>query len=75
MVYGKTPFADLHMVQKLQAIVNTDYKIKYSDNVDEAAINAMKLCLCRNPQDRAPIVGKNGLLDEHRFLNSRCGNG
>jgi serine/threonine-protein kinase TTK/MPS1 len=73
MVYGRTPFAELHMIQKLQAIVNPDYEINFPDDVDEAAIDAMKLCLHRNPQDRAPIVGNNGLLDEHRFLNSRCG--
>lgn len=63
------------MIPKLQAIVNPDHKINFTSNVDEAAIDAMKLCLRRNPHDRAPIVGKNGLLNEHIFLNSRVGGG
>jgi hypothetical protein len=71
MVYGKTPFADLHMIPKLQAIVNPDYKIAYPPTVDEAAIDAIQWCLHRKPQDRASIIGKNGLLNEHRFLNSQ----
>jgi serine/threonine-protein kinase TTK/MPS1 len=71
MVYGKTPFADLHMIPKLQAIVNPAHKISYPSTVDEAAIDAIQCCLRRNPQDRAPIVGTNGLLNEHRFLNTR----
>lgn len=71
MVYGKTPFADLHMIPKLQAIVNPNHKISYPPTVDNAAIDAIQCCLHRKPQDRAPIVGRNGLLNEHCFLNSR----
>lgn len=71
MVYGKTPFADLHMIPKLQAIVNPSHKIAYPPTVDEAAIDAIQCCLRRKPQDRAPIVGTDGLLNEHHFLNSR----
>ena len=69
MVFGRTPFASLHMIQKLQAIVNPSYKIEYPGNVDEAAVDAIKRCLRRNPDDRPPIIGKNGLLNEHFFLN------
>merc|ERR1712183_572049 len=29
MVYGQTPFANLHMLQKLQAIINPEHKINY----------------------------------------------
>jgi hypothetical protein len=73
MVYGRTPFAELPMFPKLQAITNPDHQINFPSHVDEAAIDAMKLCLRYNPKDRAPIVGKNGLLDEHVFLNSYIG--
>lgn len=71
MVYGKTPFADLQMIPKLQAIVNPAHKISYPLTIDAAAIDAIQCCLHRDPKDRAPIVGNNGLLNEHRFLNSR----
>lgn len=70
MVYGRTPFADLHMIQKLQAIVNPNHAIRFPDDVDEAAIDAMKRCLRRNADERLPIVGDNGLLNEHWFLHS-----
>ena len=39
--------------------------------LDESAIDAIKLCLQRNPDDRPPIVGDNGLLNQHKFLHSR----
>ena len=71
MCYGKTPFADIHsMIPKLQAIINPLHKIKYPDNITAAAIDAMQSCLQRRPDDRSPIVGKNGLLNEHWFLHS-----
>ena len=70
MVYGKTPFAKLHFIQKLQAIVNLNHKIEFPDEGDESAIDCIKLCLQRNPDERPPIMGKQGLLNEHRFLHS-----
>jgi len=71
MVYGKTPFADCHGIpQKVLAITNTNHKIHFpSDGVDESAIDAMQSCLQRNPKQRPPIIGKNGLLNEHQFLH------
>ena len=72
MVYGKTPFAKLHFIQKLQAIVNTSHAIHFPEDEEaEAAIDAMKQCLCRNPEERPPIIGKHGLLNEHWFLHSK----
>ena len=72
MVYGKTPFAKLHFIQKLQAIVNPGHTIQFPDDDEaEAAIDAMKLCLCRNPEERPPIIGKDGLLNRHWFLHSK----
>ena len=71
MLYGKTPFADLHMIQKLQAIVNPNYEIRYPETVDALAIDVMKQCLQRRNDLRPPIVGGNGLLNEHPFLVTR----
>jgi serine/threonine-protein kinase TTK/MPS1 len=70
MIYGRTPFADLHMIPKLQAIVNPNYGIVYPPS-DEAAVDAMKRCLQREPSDRAQIIGRNGLLSEHPFLHGK----
>lgn len=74
MAYGKTPFAELHMIQKLQAIIDPNHKISFPNSVDEevvdpAMIDVMQKCLQRESQDRPPIVGDGGLL-KHRFLNS-----
>jgi hypothetical protein len=70
MVYGKTPFAELQTIPKLHAIINPAFEIHFPSGADEAAVDAMKLCLRRNPCDRPPIVGNNGLLTEHRFLHT-----
>ena len=70
MCVGVTPFAKLHMIPKLQAIVNPNHKIEYPDSLDPAAIDAIQLCLRRNPTERPPIVGKGiGLLSDHWFLH------
>jgi serine/threonine-protein kinase TTK/MPS1 len=72
MVYGKTPFADCNGIpQKVLAITNVNHDIPYPGGVDESAIDAMKLCLQRNPKLRPPIVGKNGLLNDHYFLHGK----
>ena len=71
MVYGKTPFAHLHMLQKLRAIVDPNHKIDFPGDVEEAAIDAIKSCLRRKPEDRLPIVGNGGLLNQHVFLNPK----
>jgi serine/threonine protein kinase len=70
MVYGKTPFAELGLVQKLQAIVSEEYNIPYPtvDPMYDNAIDVIKLCLQRNSKQRPGIMGTNGLLD-HLFLH------
>ena len=74
MIYGTTPFAHLPMVfTKCRAIVNPEHKINFPDDVDEAALDVIKQCLERDPKSRPPIVGRNGLLDEHPFLNGQSG--
>lgn len=70
MVYGKTPFADLRMIPKLHAITDPDHCIDFPDYADPDAIDAMSLCLRRKPEERPPIIGTGGLLDQHCFLHS-----
>ena len=70
MVYGRTPFAELHMIQKLQAIINPEHKIIYPEISEKSAVDAIKLCLQRDASKRPPIVGRKGLLNEHCFLHS-----
>jgi len=72
MVYGKTPFAKYPMIAKIAAITNDSHEISFpdTDGSADAAIDAMKQCLRRDPEKRSPIVGKNGLLNEHWFLHS-----
>ncbi len=70
MCYAKTPFADLPFMAKIKAIVNEGHEISFPGTIDTAAIDAMQLCLRFKPEDRAPIVGENGLLNAHRFLHS-----
>ena len=70
LIAGHTPFSELHMVPKINAICNPNHEIKYPSDVDDAAIDACRLCLRRNPAERPPIVGKDGLLNEHWFLHS-----
>lgn len=69
MLYGKTPFADLMLVQKLQAIVTPTYQIAFPEleAADSPAIDTIKLCLQRDPASRPTIPGQHGLLN-HRFL-------
>lgn len=70
MVYGKTPFAELHMIQKLQAIVDPHHQIQFPWSIDKGAKDAIQQCLRRKPEERPPIVGAGGLLSEHKFLHS-----
>ena len=71
MLYGQTPFAHLQLAPKLLAICDPNHPIKFPEeaDVEEAAIDAIKGCLRREPTERLPIVGKGGLLTEHEFLN------
>ena len=69
MCVGATPFAKLHMIPKLQAIVNPNHEIHYPETLDPAAVDAIQLCLRRTPGERPPIIGEEGLLNEHWFLH------
>lgn len=70
MIYGETPFYRLHMIPKLQAIIDPNHAISYPPTADAGAIDAIQRCLERRPEDRATIVGPGGLLTEHRFLHT-----
>lgn len=59
----------MQLLKKLKAITDKNYEINYPDDVEAAAIDAMKGCLRRKPEDRLPIVGPGGLLNEHEFLH------
>mgnify|MGYP001450588895 CR=1 FL=1 len=65
MVYGKTPFAHLGLVQKLQAITNSKYEINYPDHPNPALINTIKCSEVSNLSDEGIITG--GMLPK---LNS-----
>jgi Protein kinase domain len=68
MVYGRTPFGDMHLVQKLRAITDPSYQISFPHTVDEAALDVLQKCLRRDLTERPPIAGEGGLL-KHRFVN------
>jgi tRNA A-37 threonylcarbamoyl transferase component Bud32 len=67
MVYGKTPFAHLNVIQKLQQIVNPALPIKFPEHENGALVESMKCCLERDPRTRATIPG----LLAHSFLHPR----
>ena len=74
MVYGKTPFAHLGMVQKLQAIINPNMKIHYPEYHNRAVIDTIKSCLQHDSKLRPTITGPNGLLS-NEFLNPSYSSG
>ena len=64
MVYGKTPFADLPFIPKMNAICNPGHKVSYGPS-NPHAIEAMQRCLDRNPTTRITIEE----LLEQNFLH------
>jgi serine/threonine protein kinase len=66
MLYGKPPFAHLNTIQKLHAIPNPSFQIPFPPHEDEDAVAAIRMCLQRDPRNRATIRSdgsKGGLLD------------
>lgn len=55
MVYGRTPFADLPFIPKMNAICNPQYRVAYGSCSNPAAIDAMLKCLDRDPRTRITI--------------------
>ncbi|KAJ3139368.1 hypothetical protein HK100_011773 [Physocladia obscura] len=67
LVYGHPPFSSLQMVQKLNAIVDPNYKISFQNVRDPALLQVMQSCLNRDPKARMTIPE----LLAHPFLQSR----
>jgi serine/threonine-protein kinase TTK/MPS1 len=67
MAYGKTPFADLPIWQKLQAIIDDKYEITFPALRDPALASLLRACLSRKPEQRPTIDGPSGMLS-HAFL-------
>lgn len=70
MIYGKTPFSDLTMYQKIQSIPDEKYPIKFPTEgtggvrVDRGAERCVRMCLVRDQRKR---WGIEELLND-RFL-------
>jgi serine/threonine protein kinase len=70
MVYGKTPFGDLHLYAKLQAITDARHAIATPANTPLAtpdALDCVRGCLEREPSQRLEISS----LLCHAFLDPR----
>ena len=70
MVYGKTPFGDLHLYAKLQAITDARHAISTPANTPLAtpdALDCVRGCLEREPSQRLEISS----LLCHAFLDPR----
>ena len=69
IVYGRTPFAELSLIHKLQAICDPSHKLIFPqlDPPNADLLNVMQACLQRDPLKRPTISGVGGLL-EHPFL-------
>jgi len=70
MVYGKTPFGDLHLYAKLQAITDSRHAISTPANTPLAtpdALDCVRGCLEREPSQRLEISS----LLCHAFLDPR----
>ena len=75
MLFGATPFATIkNLPSKIGAIVNPLCEIQYPTTPDEAAVEAIKLCLVRDLHQRVAIRGEGGLL-RHRLLEPPPANG
>ncbi|KAG5420790.1 MPS1 [Candida metapsilosis] len=57
-IYGRPPYASLTGTKRILAIMNPQYKVQYPDlgiggvPVPQSAINLMRKCLARDPDDR-----------------------
>jgi serine/threonine-protein kinase TTK/MPS1 len=69
IVYGRTPFAELSLIHKLQAICDPTHTLVFPplDPPNTDLLDVMQACLQRDPLKRPTISGAGGLL-EHPFL-------
>ena len=68
-MYGKTPFADLGLIQKLHCIVDENYQIPFPSSIEYDVVDIIQQCLRRDPTTRPPIAGGHDSLLEHVFLH------
>jgi serine/threonine-protein kinase TTK/MPS1 len=52
MVYGRTPFAELPFLQKMHAICDDKYSVKYPTCPNPDALDVIQRCLDRDPKTR-----------------------
>ncbi|KAI8607991.1 kinase-like domain-containing protein [Chytriomyces sp. MP71] len=52
LVYGAPPFSSLAVVQKLNAIVDPNYKIPFKEVGDASLMQVLRSCLDRDPKSR-----------------------
>lgn len=66
MTYGKTPFADLSLIQKIHCITDPSYEIHFPKikGGHEPIIDIIRQCLARDPRQRPSMEE----LLEHPFL-------
>ncbi|GFH23826.1 protein kinase domain-containing protein, partial [Haematococcus lacustris] len=65
MIYGRTPFADLPFIPKMNAICSDTHVIHMPAGTNPMALDVMRRCLDRNPRTR---ITMQELLD-HPFLH------
>ena len=65
MVYGKTPFQHLSVLQKLQRIPDSSCEIEFRAVKNKALLDLVQRCLQRDPRNRPTIAQ----LLEHDFLH------
>ena len=66
MVYGRTPFAELSLIHKLQAICDPNFSIAFPpiSPANGALLDTIRSCLQRDPAKRPSITGPGGLLEQ-----------
>jgi serine/threonine-protein kinase TTK/MPS1 len=64
MVHGRTPFAHLPFIQKMQAIIDPEHAVEYPPLANAALEDVLRRCLERNPRTRATMAE----LEAHAFL-------
>jgi serine/threonine-protein kinase TTK/MPS1 len=64
MVYGRTPFADLPFIPKMNAICNPNHLVAFGPCSNPHAIDVMRKCLDRDAATRITIQvrGSQGAL-------------
>jgi len=65
MIYGKPPFAQFSLYQRLHKILDPSYEIPFGPLDYPTALDVLRICLVRQPKKRATLES----LLQHPFLN------